>query len=84
MEVKLAIKVPDELRRRVKARAAMEGTTLSDIVRERLEEFVAGWDAVEEADDIRVAREIKARIAQGEEPLYDWEEVKAELNALSD
>jgi predicted DNA-binding protein len=84
MEVKLVIKLPDTLRRRAKARAAMEGTTLSDIVRQRLEEFAAGWDAIEEADDARVACAIEARIARGAEPLYDWEDVKAELNDPQD
>lgn len=84
MEVKLVIKLPDTLRRRAKARAAMEGTTLSEVVRQRLEEFAAGWDAIEEADDARVVREIEAQIARGEEPLHDWEDVKAELDDLQD
>ena len=39
METKLTIKLPEELRRRAKAQAAREGTTLSQVIRERLEEF---------------------------------------------
>jgi predicted DNA-binding protein len=77
MGSKLTIKLPEELRRRAKARAAMEGTTLSQVIRERLEEFVAGWDALEEAEDIRAVDEIEARITRGEERLKDWSEVDA-------
>jgi predicted DNA-binding protein len=84
MDSKLTIKLPEELRRRAKARAAMEGTTLSQVIRERLEEFVAGWDAIEEAEDIRAVDEIEARITRGEERLKDWSEVDAGLAALQD
>lgn len=79
MEAKLTIKIPEDLRRRAKARAALEGTTLSQVIRERLEEFAAGWDAIEEADDVRAIDEIEARIGRGEERLRDWTEVDAEL-----
>lgn len=82
MEVKLVIKLPESLRRRAKARAAMEGTTVSDVVRERLEEYAAGWDAIEEANDVRLACEIEERLAKGEEELLDWEDVRPELDAL--
>jgi hypothetical protein len=84
METKLTVKLPEDLRRRAKARAALEGTTLSQVIRERLEEFAAGWDAVEEADDVRAVDEIEARIVRGEEKLRDWAEVDAELDALPD
>jgi prevent-host-death family protein len=40
------------------------------------------WEALEEAEDVRAANEIEARIASGEESLLDWTEVEAELNAL--
>ena len=78
------VRVTSCLRRRAKARAALEGTTLSQVVRERLEEFAAGWDATEEADDARAVEEIEARIARGEEKLRDWADVEAELGALQD
>jgi hypothetical protein len=84
METKLTIKVPEDLQRRAKARAVQEGTTLTQVIRERLEEFAAGWDAVEEAADVRAVDEIEARIARGEERLRDWAEVDAELDSLSD
>lgn len=84
METRLTIRLPEELRRRAQERAASEGTTLSQILRERLEEFVAGWDAAEEVEDVRAVDEIEARIARGEERLLDWSEVDAELQALPD
>lgn len=84
METRLTIKLPEELRRRAQERAALEGTTLSQVLRERLEEFAAGWDAIEDAADARAVEEIEARIARGEERVRDWAEVDAELNGLSD
>ena len=75
METRLTIKLPEELRRRAKAQAAREGTTLSRVIRERLEEFAAGWDAIEEADDVRAVDAMAARLARGEERLRDWAEV---------
>jgi predicted DNA-binding protein len=81
---KLTVNVPEELGRRAKARAALEGTTISEVVRKHLEEFAAGLDVLEEADDVRVIREIEARLERGEEHVLDWEQVKAELDALSD
>ena len=84
MVTRLTIKIPAELRRRAKARAAQEGTTLTQVIRDRLEEFAAGWDAVEEADDARAVDEIEARITRGEERLRDWADVDAELASLTD
>ena len=84
METKFTIKLPKDLRRRAEARAEQEGTTLSQVLRDRLEEFAAGWDAIEEADDVRAIDAIEARIARGEERLRDWAEVDAELEALPD
>lgn len=78
---RLTVTLPVELRRRAEARAAREGTTLSAVVRERLEEFAEGVDLAEEQEDVRVSDGIAARVARGEEPLYDWEDVKARLDA---
>jgi predicted DNA-binding protein len=83
MDTRLTIKLPEDLHHRAKARAEREGTTLSRVVRERLEEFASGWDLIEEADDARAVDEIAARIARGEERLRDWAEVDAELDSLS-
>jgi predicted DNA-binding protein len=69
METKLTIKLPEELRRRAKAVAALRGETVSDVVREALQDYIA--DAMEEAEDVRAIREIEARIARGEEPVND-------------
>ncbi len=80
---KLTVLLPAELSRPAKARAALEGTTLSAVVRQHLEEFAAGLDVLEEADDIRVVREIETRLERGEEPVHDWEDVKAELDAIA-
>lgn len=83
MVTKLTVVLPAELSRRVKARAALEGTTVSAVVRDHLEDFAAGLDVLEEAEDIRVVREIEARIARGDEQVHDWEDVQAELDAVS-
>jgi predicted DNA-binding protein len=84
MEAKLTIAIPEDLHRRAEARATLEGTTLTHVIRERLEEFAAGWDAIEEAEDVRAADEVEARIALGEERLRDWSEIDAELGQLPD
>jgi predicted DNA-binding protein len=84
MATKLTVILPDELSRRAKARAALEGTTLSEVVRKQLEEFAAGLDELEEAEDLRAIREIEARLERGEELVHDWDDVKSELDALPD
>jgi predicted DNA-binding protein len=84
MATKLTITLPDELSRRAKARAALEGTTLSAVVRKHLEEFAAGLDLLEAAEDLRVVEGLEARIQRGEEPIHAWEDVKAELSAIPD
>ena len=81
MQARLTITIPEDLRRRAKAQAALEGTTLAQVIRKRLEEFAPDWEAIEDAQDLRAAEEIEARIARGEEELRDWAEVDAELDA---
>jgi predicted DNA-binding protein len=83
MTTKLTVILPAELSRRAKARAALEGTSISAVVRKHLEEFAAGLDLLEEAEDLRVVEEIEARLERGEESIHDWEDVKAELDAVS-
>jgi hypothetical protein len=78
MKTRVTIKLPEELRRRAREKAASEGTTLSRVIRQSLEAFVGDWDAIEEEEDIRAVDEIEARIARGEERLLDWAEVEAE------
>ena len=77
---KLTIKLPEELRRRTKAVAALRGETVSDVVREALQDYIA--DAIEEADDVHAIREIEQRIASGKEKVHDWKDVEAKLDAL--
>jgi predicted DNA-binding protein len=84
MQARLTVTIPEDLRRRAKAQAALEGTTLAQVIRKRLEEFAPDWEAIEDAEDLRAAEESEARIARGEEALRDWAEVDAELDALPD
>jgi hypothetical protein len=62
----------------------LEGTTLAQVIRKRLEEFAPDWAVIEDSQDLRAAEEIEARIARGEEELRDWAAVDAELDALPD
>ena len=82
MDAKLTIIVPKDLRRRAKARAAIEGKTISEIIRAKLEEYASGLDAMEEADDLRAIQEIENRIAKGKEKVGDWAEFEARLDGL--
>lgn len=47
MNVKLTILVPEELRRKAKAAAALRGVTIADIVRSALEDFVQEFEREE-------------------------------------
>ncbi len=67
MDARLVIRLPEDLRRRAKARAAIDGTNLSDIVRARLEEYAAGLD------DPVLAREFAAWEAASDEALTRFE-----------
>ena len=78
MIVKMTIKLPEALRRRAKAVAALRGETVSEVMRAALAEYVA--EVMEEADDVRAVADIEARIAAGEEKVTDWDE--ADLDDL--
>jgi predicted DNA-binding protein len=71
MEAKLTILVPEDLRRQAKAAVALRGTTLSEVVRAFLEQYI------EEAGDLTLAEQVQARLAQGREALYRHDEVWA-------
>ncbi len=77
---KLTIKLPEELRRRTKAVAALRGETVSDVIREALLNYIS--EAMEEAEDVRAIREIESRIAYGTETVSDWSEFEAGLDEL--
>ncbi len=80
MEAKLTITLPETLRRRAKAVAALRGETVSDVIRESLEAYIA--EAFEEAEDIRAVDEIEARLAAGTEATYDHADVWREIEAI--
>jgi len=77
MDTKITVKLPDTLRRRAKAVAALRGETISDVVRDALEAYIA--EAMEEAQDVRAAEEVEARIAAGTEPIHEHEDVWREI-----
>ena len=81
MTVQLVVKVPEELRQKVRAVAALRGETVSDVVRAALAEYID--EALADAEDIRATDEIIARIKAGQ-PTYSHEEVWAELEALEE
>jgi predicted DNA-binding protein len=80
MEVKLTINLSETLRRRTKAVAALRGETVSDVVRDSLEAYIA--EAFEEAEDIRALDEVEARLAAGTEPIHEHADVWREIEAL--
>ncbi len=79
MPVQLVVKLPEELRRKAKAVAALRGETVSDVVRAALSEYIE--EALAEAEDVRVTDEIMARVKAGERT-YSHEEVWSEIEAL--
>jgi predicted DNA-binding protein len=80
MSVKLTVTVPDELRRRARAAAALRGETLSDVVRTSLEQYIE--HVLEDADDARLAQEIRARIDSGETRTYSHQDIWSEIEDL--
>lgn len=84
MNTTVTIQLPEDVGRRAEERAAREGTTLSEVLRKMAEEFADELDLLEDEDDVRVAREIEARIKRGEESVLEWADVARELDALSD
>lgn len=78
--MKLTINLPEQLRRKVKAVAALRGETVSDVVRAALELYVT--DAFEENEEARAVQSIEARIAAGQERIYSHTEVWAEIEVL--
>ncbi len=89
--VNLVVRVPDSLRKRAKAIAHLRGETVSDVVRQALQEYVAegeheaasvlSGDRLDALDDEAYARAILDRIARGERT-FSHEEVWEELDRL--
>ena len=86
MDAKITVKLPEPLRRRAKAVAALRGETMSDVVRLALESYIV--EALEEAEDVRALDEVEARLAAGTERVFEhadvWQQVDAaEMPAVS-
>jgi predicted DNA-binding protein len=77
--VQVVVRVPENLRKRVHAVAALRGERMADVVRLALEKYVD--DALADAEDARAARAIRARIDQGERT-YFHEDIWVEIEAL--
>jgi Arc/MetJ-type ribon-helix-helix transcriptional regulator len=63
METKITVLVSEDLRRQAKAAAALQGRSLSDVIREMLEEWL------EESLDTRVTERSALRVRRNEEVL---------------
>ena len=79
--VSLIVKVPEALRRQAQAVAKLRGETVSEVVRIALREYIQ--EAIDDARDLRELQALEARIDSGLEPLYDHDDVWAEIEALS-
>lgn len=77
MDSKITVKLSEPLRRRAKAVAALRGETMSDVVRDALEAYIA--EAMEEAEDNRTVDEIEARLAAGTERVVEHADVWREI-----
>jgi Arc/MetJ-type ribon-helix-helix transcriptional regulator len=78
--VSLIVKVPEALRRQAQAVAKLRGETVSEVVRTALRDYIQ--EALDDARDLRELQAVEARIDAGLEPLYDHDEVWAEIEAL--
>ena len=63
METKITVLVSEDLRRQAKAAAALQGRSLSDVIREMLEEWL------EESFDNRLPDRTALRVRRSEEAL---------------
>jgi hypothetical protein len=63
METKITVLVSEDLRRQAKAAAALQGRSLSDVIREMLEEWL------EESLDTQYSERMAVRVRRNEEVL---------------
>lgn len=63
METKITVLVSEDLRRQAKAAAALQGRSLSDVIREMLEEWL------EESLDTQIPDRMAVRMRRNEEVL---------------
>jgi predicted DNA-binding protein len=80
MPVTISATVPERLRREVLHVAQARGETMADVMRHALSAYLA--ELREQAEDVRFADEIEARIERGESHYRPSEEVWAELEEL--
>jgi len=76
MDSKITVKLPDSLRRRAKSVAALRGETVSDIVRDALEAYIA--EAMESAENDHTVGEVEGPPADAA-PAYGHREVLREM-----
>lgn len=74
--VNLVVKVPETLRKRARAVAALRGETISDVVRTALADYIERAQSA--PDDVLFADRVLTRIAEGA-PTYSHEDVWAEI-----
>jgi predicted DNA-binding protein len=79
MDAKITVKLPEPLRRRAKAIAALRGETISDVVRDALEAYIAG--AMERSEDVRAVDEVEGLLVAGHERVQDHADVWREIAA---
>jgi Arc/MetJ-type ribon-helix-helix transcriptional regulator len=78
--VSLIVKVPEALRRQAQAVAKLRGETVSEVVRTALRDYIQ--EALEDARHSRELKPVDASTDAAPEPLYDQEEVWAEIEAV--
>jgi hypothetical protein len=78
--VNLVVKVPARLRQQAHAVANLRGETVSSVVRTALADYIQ--EAVADARDRRELDALERRIDAGLEPLYDHDDIWAEIEAL--
>lgn len=72
----VTVHLPDDLYQRAEEQAAGRGENIETLVKEALREYL---EELEDEQDALAIREAKEALATGEDQLFDWEEVKANL-----
>ena len=71
VETKISIKLPETLRRRAKAVAALRDETISDVIRIALEEYLE--KSIASSEDFRLVYEMEARMDQSDDDVIEWD-----------
>lgn len=79
MTVRLTLLVPDDLRKQAKAVAALRGESISEVVREALEDYVTA--ATTEDEDVEAAVAAYRRYKQDPDSARPYSEIRKELVA---